>query len=220
MSVGDVNSSERGSGARYNDGKPDISLIPLALIAGTVPQQPNSDPQLVAEQNAVRLALSFLGNFQTTRNVQSLDAALAVLAPYWEECARVFAYGLRKYAAWNWAKGMAWSIPLACAGRHALAILRGEAIDDPTEPNNGSGLRHIGHFMCNVVMARTFVDTFKEGDDLPPTALFVPPPANQQVTLDSAPPMSEQLQMAEARKYGCDCDRCMCPASAHAYQEE
>ena len=34
MSVGDVNSSARGSGARFNDGKPDFSLIPLRLLEG------------------------------------------------------------------------------------------------------------------------------------------------------------------------------------------
>ena len=30
--IGDVNSSEKGSGARYNDGKPDFSLIPLCTL--------------------------------------------------------------------------------------------------------------------------------------------------------------------------------------------
>jgi hypothetical protein len=31
--VGDVNSTERGSGARYNAGKPDLSLIPISTLA-------------------------------------------------------------------------------------------------------------------------------------------------------------------------------------------
>jgi hypothetical protein len=53
MSIGDVNSKERGSGARYNTGKPDWSLLPMHLLEGTV---------------------------------------------------RVWMYGARKYAAWNWAK--------------------------------------------------------------------------------------------------------------------
>lgn len=30
--VGDINSSEKGSGARYNAGKPDLSLIPLCTL--------------------------------------------------------------------------------------------------------------------------------------------------------------------------------------------
>ena len=32
MSVGDVNSQEKGSGARYNSGKADFSLIPLCTL--------------------------------------------------------------------------------------------------------------------------------------------------------------------------------------------
>lgn len=32
MAVGDVNSKEKGSGARYNDGKPDYSLLPLFTL--------------------------------------------------------------------------------------------------------------------------------------------------------------------------------------------
>jgi Domain of unknown function (DUF5664) len=32
MAIGDVNSSERGSGARFNDNKPDFSLIPLVTL--------------------------------------------------------------------------------------------------------------------------------------------------------------------------------------------
>lgn len=34
MSVGDVKSDEKGSGARYNDNKPDLSLIPLCTLEG------------------------------------------------------------------------------------------------------------------------------------------------------------------------------------------
>jgi hypothetical protein len=34
MPVGDVNSAEPGSGARYNDGKPDLSMIPLETLYG------------------------------------------------------------------------------------------------------------------------------------------------------------------------------------------
>lgn len=34
MSIGDINSEEKGSGARYNDNKPDLSLIPLSTLEG------------------------------------------------------------------------------------------------------------------------------------------------------------------------------------------
>lgn len=33
MSIGDVNSDAKGSGARYNSGKPDFSLIPISTLA-------------------------------------------------------------------------------------------------------------------------------------------------------------------------------------------
>lgn len=159
MSVGDVNSTERGSGARFNDGKPALDLIPLTLIAFTH-----------TGAGHIKEALADLGSFQVTGDRRHLDRALYVLEANWRSCARVFEYGRKKYAAWNWAKGMAWSIPIACAARHALAQLEGEELDSE------SGLPHVGHFMCNLVMLRVFVDTFPEGNDLPPPSLFVPAP--------------------------------------------
>lgn len=108
--IGDVNSNERGSGARYNSNKPDLSLIPLCTL---------------------------------------------------EDEARVWMYGRQKYAAWNWAKGMDWSIPLACALRHLSAWQRGEE-NDPE-----SGLPHIAHAMCNLRMITLYSKTYPEGDDRP-----------------------------------------------------
>jgi hypothetical protein len=109
-SVGDVNSTERGSGARYNANKPDLSLIPLCTL---------------------------------------------------EDEARVWMYGKQKYAAWNWAKGMDWSIPMACALRHLSAWQRGE------ENDSESGLPHIAHAMCNLRMITLYSKTYPEGDDRP-----------------------------------------------------
>jgi hypothetical protein len=110
MSVGDVHSQARGSGARFNSGKAAMELIPLSALT---------------------------------------------------DCARVFDYGRAKYAAWNWAKGMDWSIPYACAIRHLSAWFDGED-NDPE-----SGQPHLGHVMCNLVMLSTFARTFPEGDDRP-----------------------------------------------------
>lgn len=110
MSIGDVNSNERGSGTRYNDSKPDLSLIPLCTL---------------------------------------------------EDEARVWMYGKAKYAAWNWAKGMPWSAPLACLMRHMAAWQRGEE-NDPE-----SGLPHLAHAMCNLRMLTLYSRTYKEGDDRP-----------------------------------------------------
>lgn len=108
--VGDVNSTERGSGARYNAGKTRYGLVPLHLL------KPAAD---------------------------------------------VFEYGSRKYAAWNWAKGMNWDIPYECAMRHLDAWYRGEDLDPE------SGLPHLGHVMCNLIMLVHFSSHYAEGDNRP-----------------------------------------------------
>lgn len=127
MTVGDVFSQERGSGARFNDGKPAYELIPGIAL---------------------------------------------------EDCARVFEYGRRKYAAWNWAKGMAWMVPFGCLLRHLYAWARGEDNDEE------SGLPHLGHAMCNLVMLTTFAKTYREGDDRPKQWLSPSVAMPQTVTPD------------------------------------
>lgn len=110
--VGDVNSTERGSGARYNSGKPDFSLLPLFTL---------------------------------------------------EEELRVWEYGKKKYAAWNWAKGMPWSVPYSSLMRHLSAWQAGEELDNETK------LKHLAHAMCNLRMLMLYSETYTEGDDRPPT---------------------------------------------------
>jgi hypothetical protein len=117
MSIGDVNSNEKGSGARFNDSKADFSLLPLCTL---------------------------------------------------EDEIRGWMYGKKKYAAWNWAKGMPWSVPFACAMRHLAAWQRGEDIDPE------SGITHLGLAMCNLRMLTLYAKTFQEGDDRPKEWLNVP----------------------------------------------
>lgn len=108
--IGDIESNNWGSGARFNQDKAPYELIPLHLL---------------------------------------------------ETTARVFGYGAKKYAAWNWAKGMPFSVVIGCLKRHLAAIERGEDIDPE------SGLPHIGHLMCNALMLQHYMDSFPEGDDRP-----------------------------------------------------
>lgn len=115
MAIGDINSDAKGSGARYNTNKPDLSLIPLQTL---------------------------------------------------HDEAKVWAYGAQKYAAWNWAKGMPWSVPFACAMRHLSAWQSGEDIDKE------SGLPHLAHVMCNIRMLTLYAETYREGDDRPPAHLL------------------------------------------------
>jgi len=108
--IGDVESSERGSGARYNAGKPPMELVPLEALY---------------------------------------------------PAARVFGYGAEKYASWNWAKGMPWSVPLGCLLRHAAAIQSGQLIDPE------SGELHIGHVLCNALMLSHYMQHCPDLNDLP-----------------------------------------------------
>jgi len=71
-------------------------------------------------------------------------------------------YGRDKYAAWNWAKGMDWSIPYDCAQRHLSAwFFKKEELDVE------SSLHHIDHAICNLIMLKHFLEYYKEGDDRP-----------------------------------------------------
>lgn len=171
--IGDVHSDVKGSGARYNTGKAPLDLIPLSLLAAFYTfDMPDSESvealssrKLTPDQLAAVKALDALGIFQAREG--NLLPVMLELGDSWDECAQVFDYGRKKYAAWNWAKGMAWSVPIACAARHLAAIIRGEN----TDPE--SGLSHRGHVMCNLVMLATYEATFAEGDDRPTKGLLL-----------------------------------------------
>ena len=78
-----------------------------------------------------------------------------------EGAVRVLEKGANKYSAWNWAKGMPWSTPYACAMRHLAAWHRGETNDSETNEN------HIDHAICNLIMLKPFAEAYQEGDDRP-----------------------------------------------------
>lgn len=149
--VGDVTSDARGSGARYNAGKPRLDLIPVRIIDAWL-NAPTDDSAFV----------------ETLDRWQRREAPAAELLAHFNyedlcEAARVFEYGAQKYAAWNWAKGMAWSVPVGCILRHALAD---EVLDEE------SGLPHWGHMLCNVIMLVHFEETYPEGDDRPQAVIW------------------------------------------------
>lgn len=161
--IGDIHGTAKGSGARYNTGKPALELIPLWLIAA---QFNTVDAQWIDEgRHRAVDALDALGMFQAREG--KLSDVLKALGDHWDDCARVFDYGRRKYAAWNWAKGMPWSAPIGCAARHLMAIIRGET----TDPE--SGLPHVGHVFCNIVMLATYQGTYTEGDDRPTKGMLL-----------------------------------------------
>jgi len=158
MSVGDVNSNERGSGARFNDGKVPLDLVPVRYWQMAFRESENWTTD-------ISVILTWLADVQERRVMTSfvLEPSQLVTA------ARVFEYGAEKYAPYNWVKGMKWSIPIGCALRHLYAILHGEEIDPE------SGLPHLGHVYCNVIMLNWFLDNYPEGDDrIPPEAFGAP----------------------------------------------
>lgn len=152
--VGTVYSEEKGTAARYNKGKPPLDLIPVYMFLEVFEDELAKHPRLMD-------CLCILEDFQA----RSADGtALLALLEYEDlvQAAEVFSYGARKYAAWNWAKGMKWSIPLGCILRHTMAILEGE------ETDYESGCTHWGHIVCNLIMLRHFWSFYGEGDDRPP----------------------------------------------------
>jgi len=168
--VGDLHSDAKGSGARFNAGKAPYDLVPLQLMADYYAMTDDLPGINDLPSNPVA-AMGFLGLFQgrdeaTNDDSTHLMHALIELGDGWEECARVFEYGARKYKKNNWLKGMAWSVPLACATRHLLAMIKGEELDPE------SGLSHRGHFFCNAAMLLTFLDTHPEGDDRPDAGML------------------------------------------------
>lgn len=159
--IGDVTSTAKGSGARFNAGKPPMELLPARVIADFY----RGTTKTEGERDAL-LCLDYLAHWQESGAQAALLNALAALAAPLQECAHVFDYGRAKYAAWNWAKGMPWSVPFACAVRHLVAILDGQE----TDPE--SGRLHMGHVACNIVMLMTFQKTYPEGNDMPQPGLL------------------------------------------------
>lgn len=174
--VGDLTSDAPGSGARKNGGKPDYGLLPLALIHavfGPLGYNPYHAPSArdstwvleelanwqrvgtrPCEREHLRCAMaSSLGISPNTGDGWNLEM--------FREAVDVLTYGKGKYAPWNWAKGMPWSVPFACAIRHLIAISKGEDIDPE------SGCSHWGHVQANILMLLLFSERYPELNDMP-----------------------------------------------------
>ena len=120
--VGNLDSDDIGTGARFNEGKPDYSLMIL-------------EDMILPYKTDITLETSFdmVSMFQSTGDSDHLDSALQVMYDYanaktqkgftWEPVVRVWEFGQKKYKRWNWVKGMPWSVPLGCYVRHLLMIV-------------------------------------------------------------------------------------------------
>lgn len=164
--VGDVQSHEPGSGARFNAGKVTFDLLPLLPLMRWLEFFNPGGPHAPSDMNArVGRVLYEVARWQAGEDMALYHALAATGAATLEDfadCARVFDWGRRvKYKEWNWAKGMPWSVALGCVVRHCNAILRGELCDHET------GLPAMAHVQCNLVMLLTWRETFQGGDDRP-----------------------------------------------------
>ena len=162
MGVGNINSDKPGSGARYNDGKLAMDLIPVSFWRRQWRRElsafPLMDALLLELHKFQEGDLCAPGRILDMVGDDGLCKATAVLE-----------YGVKKYAAWNWAKGMNWSVPTGCILRHVHAILFEDEKSD-----SESGLPHFSHVVCNVVMLAYYITHYREGDDRPPCSRDMP----------------------------------------------
>lgn len=90
---------------------------------------------------------------------------LHLIPPQFSEgIAEVLQHGIKKYAKNQWAKGMSWEDCMGAVLRHLSAFRKGEDIDPD------SGLPHIHHAACGLMMLSTFAhgpraDEYKQFDD-------------------------------------------------------
>ena len=77
MTIGNIDSTEKGSGARYNDGKPDYSLL---VIEDMLPAL--CDVYSTVEHNSLFCILAQLGQFQQTHEVVHLYDILDLAQVY------------------------------------------------------------------------------------------------------------------------------------------
>lgn len=168
--VGDLDSSDKGTGARFNGEKPPFQYLPFKRIADSL------EFAVANEQQAhVRKAVAWLGAFQCGDDL-ALSKLLAEVAracgmtmrELLAETAHVLEFGAKKYKDWNWAKGMAWSVCIACIGRHLLGDHAKPGMwDDARSIDPDSQRMHAGCVGANVMFLLEYMTTYREGDDRP-----------------------------------------------------
>lgn len=83
-----------------------------------------------------------------------------LLSPYaLEKIAQVMTYGKQKYGRDNWRGGIVYSRLLAAVMRHINAYRKGETLDPET------GLSHLSHASCGLMMLLEFEETRPDLDD-------------------------------------------------------
>jgi hypothetical protein len=157
MAVGDVNSNEQGSGARFNDGKMKTEYVPLFTMlymdsVRAIGEEAWNVLHMVSMVEARRLHHGCLMKYITSSDIA--------------DACEVLNYGAGKYAAWNWAKGQPFSVAMASLKRHLLAMAEGQVYDEE------SCCSHWGHIICNIIFLCHFLEFHPNMDDRPPEVCF------------------------------------------------
>lgn len=97
-----------------------------------------------------------------------------------EKIAQVMTYGKQKYGANNWRGGIVYSRLLAAVLRHINSYRKGETYDPET------GLSHLSHASCGLMMLLEFEDTRPDLDDRFLKGKTKDTPANLQAACDKA----------------------------------
>lgn len=160
VTVGDLNSDAPGSGARKSAGKDQMDLVPVSVWrkAWDATLSMSDSPEAYRLGNALKA----LEQWQEGSDLALTNYLGIVCLTDMDEAVKVLEFGAKKYKAWNWAKGMPWSVPTGCILRHSRKIVNGELVDDE------SGHSHLGHIICNIIMLERYITTYPEGDDRPP----------------------------------------------------
>ncbi len=168
MSVGDVNSMEQGSGARFNDGKAPMQYVYLNALL----EAPNASGHFDDRSMNV---LCRVADYEA-RECPAHQMTEELTSADFRKAADVLEYGAKKYAAHNWAKGQPMSVALASLKRHVLAMMDGEVLDSESQ------CEHWGHIVCNIIFVHHFDSYHPNMDDRPPPVCFG---RDESVTKDS-----------------------------------
>lgn len=176
VTVGDLNSDARGSGARKSAGKPQWAQLPVWALDDIIVEYECTAGFYRDDEPTIRTVIASLASWQQGEDEALAAAALQTLFILAREqgvelfvggpplralasTVAVLEFGAKKYKVGNWAKGMPWSVCFSCALSHAFYIANGEKND--TE----SGLSHAAHLMCNLLFLLAYRYHYLEGDD-------------------------------------------------------
>jgi hypothetical protein len=167
--TGDIHSSAKGSGARYNNDKTPYEYLPIYLLLQWI-NEAKSHKKDIINGDLDDMLLS-LGKWHNGNDAALDDALLMAIENKLDlssfgDAARVFkavsTRAVKPYPAWNWKKGMQWTVPFGCAIRHLLSELSGQKDDEETK------LPHRAHLLCNLIMLLEYRYNYVDGDNRPP----------------------------------------------------